>query len=78
MIYHKKQPVKKPIEPPAPPPPKKVQKDNEPCSCTTGYAKWCEDMVGRLYYASIAMNNKKIKEILQEISDAYRKDDNPG
>lgn len=72
MIYHKKQPDKRPPPPPAPPPPN-CQRCKEPCSCVTEYAKWCEDMVGRLYYARIAMSDKRINELLDEISKKLRK-----
>ena len=34
--------------------------------------EWNADIIGRLYYAQIAMNNKRIGELLLEISDAYR------
>lgn len=32
------------------------------------YFEWCDKMVGIIYYANIAMNGEKIKEIVQEIS----------
>lgn len=34
--------------------------------------EWYENVVGRLYYARIAMNDKRINEILDEIDSSYR------
>jgi hypothetical protein len=32
------------------------------------YFRWCDRMVGIIYYANMAMNGEKIKEVVQEIS----------
>lgn len=37
--------------------------------------EWNADMIGRLYYAYIAMNNKRIGELLIEISNAKHADE---
>ena len=31
------------------------------------YQKWCEDMITKIYYAQIAMDNNVIKEVVFEI-----------
>lgn len=32
------------------------------------YLEWCEDQVTKIYYAQIAMDNEKIKDVVAEIS----------
>ena len=32
------------------------------------YMQWCEDMVTKIYYANIAMNNEGIKEAVSQIA----------
>lgn len=32
------------------------------------YEAWCVHMVGSIYYANIAMNNERIKEVVVEIA----------
>lgn len=31
------------------------------------YQKWCEDMVNKIYYAQIAMNDAAIRDVVREI-----------
>ena len=33
------------------------------------YQKWCEGCVTSIYYANIAMNNERIKEVVSDIAD---------
>jgi hypothetical protein len=31
------------------------------------YNKWCEDMITKIYYAQIAMNDEAIREVVHEV-----------
>jgi hypothetical protein len=32
------------------------------------YHEWCEDMVSKIYYANIAMNNEAIRDVVAKIA----------
>jgi len=32
------------------------------------YYRWCEDIISKIYYSNIAMNNEGIKEAVSEIA----------